>query len=188
MKDYIHLLAKSFCKSILRSLNFASCVFFFLFVKHSSAIVRDSSNLATPPPQPFQTAEHQHHIIFIFLLRETCQCPSLCHKKAPVPKGSGQSRVFPARWVHQSVWGWVRRNTHQPLPPYGTLTARCRPLTCVYWKQCAGGRSFFQAQCTHMVFIRRNATGQIHTTLLPSLFQEFSWLQNNCQSNVGWVK
>lgn len=51
---------------------------------------------------------------------------SLCHKKAPVPKGSGQSKVFLARWVHQSVCGWVRRNTHQPLPPYGTVAARRR--------------------------------------------------------------
>lgn len=103
-------------------------------LSHSSAIVRDSSNVAPTPPLLFQNAEHGHHIILISLLSETCQRPSLCHEEAPVPKGLGQSRVFPTRSVHQSVWGWVRRNTHQPLPPYGTLAARRRPLTCLHWE------------------------------------------------------
>lgn len=57
-----------------------------------------------------------------------------------------------------------------------------------YWTQCAGGRGVFQTQCTHMVLTRRNATCQIHETSLPRVFQEFSWLQNNCRSNVVWVK
>lgn len=191
MEDYIHVnpSLKSFdlegfrpfpqeCSILLVFLFFfvtlkCHCAWFLYFGTNTLAVF---PNCRTP-----------HHIIFIFLLCETYQRPSLCHRKAPVPKGSGQSRVFPARWVHQSVWGWVRRNTHQQLPPYGTLAARCRPLTCLYWRQCAGGQSFFQAQCTHMVLTRRNATGQIHDTSLPRVFHEFSWLQNNCPSTVVWV-
>lgn len=138
-----------------------------------------------PTPLPlFQTAAHGHHIILFSLLCETCWRPSPCHEKAASSEGFGAEQSVPNSLGTPICLG-LSQKEHPP------TTSSVRDTRCMapaahlpLGGECAGGRSLFPAQCTHMAARTHKRHWSHSLGFAAKVFQESCWSQNSRPSSA----
>lgn len=164
----------------------ASCCFCFVTLEcHRAWFLQCGSN--TPAALPKHRTRTSHYSYFSS--QWNMSAPFTVPRRGASSEGFGAEQSVPNSLGTPICLG-LSQKEHPPTTS-SVRDTRCKAPAAHLPRlggECAGGRSFFPAKCTHMVLTRRNAAGSHSRGFAANVFQESSWSQNDCQSSAVCVK